>query len=57
MILMLDNYDFFTWNIVQYLWQLGAEDEVHRNDEIDYFSLKSLSAQRGINSFRCAPLK
>ena len=34
MILMIDNYDSFTWNVVQYLWELGAEVEVHRNDEI-----------------------
>ena len=34
MILMLDNYDSFTFNLVQYLRQLGAEIEVHRNDEI-----------------------
>ena len=31
---MIDNYDSFTWNIVQYLWELGAEVSVHRNDEI-----------------------
>ena len=34
MILMIDNYDSFTWNVVQYLWELGAEVEVHRNDGI-----------------------
>jgi anthranilate synthase component 2 len=34
MILMIDNYDSFTYNIVQYLGELGAEVEVHRNDEI-----------------------
>ena len=33
-VLMIDNYDSFTWNIVQYLWELGAEVSVHRNDEI-----------------------
>ena len=32
MILMIDNYDSFTYNIVQYLGELGAEVEVHRND-------------------------
>lgn len=31
---MIDNYDSFTFNIVQYLCELGAEVEVHRNDEI-----------------------
>lgn len=35
MILMIDNYDSFTWNLVQYLRELGAEVVVHRNDEID----------------------
>ena len=34
MILMLDNYDSFTYNLVQYLLQLGVEVEVARNDEI-----------------------
>src|SRR6266705_3310536 len=34
MILMIDNYDSFTWNLVQYLGELGAEVKVLRNDEI-----------------------
>ena len=34
MILMIDNYDSFTYNLVQYLGQLGADVEVRRNDEI-----------------------
>lgn len=34
MILMIDNYDSFTYNLVQYLGELGAEVEVHRNDQI-----------------------
>lgn len=34
MILVLDNYDSFTWNLVQYLQGLGAETEVYRNDAI-----------------------
>ena len=33
-LLMIDNYDSFTYNIVQYLGELGAEVEVFRNDEI-----------------------
>ena len=33
-VLMIDNYDSFTWNVVQYLWELGADVTVHRNDEI-----------------------
>jgi anthranilate synthase component 2 len=34
MMLMIDNYDSFTWNLVQYLRELGAEVKVVRNDEI-----------------------
>lgn len=34
MILMIDNYDSFTWNLVQYLRELGAEVRVVRNDEV-----------------------
>ena len=34
MILVIDNYDSFTYNLVQYLGELGAEIEVRRNDEI-----------------------
>jgi anthranilate synthase component 2 len=34
-LLMVDNYDSFTFNLVQYFGELGAEVEVHRNDEID----------------------
>ena len=33
-LLMIDNYDSFTYNIVQYFGELGAEVEVFRNDEI-----------------------
>ena len=34
MLLVIDNYDSFTYNLVQYLGELGAEMEVYRNDEI-----------------------
>ena len=34
MLLMIDNYDSFTYNVVQYLAELGAEVKVVRNDEI-----------------------
>lgn len=33
MITVIDNYDSFTFNLVQYLWELGAELQVYRNDE------------------------
>ena len=38
---MIDNYDSFTWNVVQYLWELGAEVEVHRNDEISLTDIEA----------------
>jgi len=34
MILMIDNYDSFTWNLVQYLGELGADIQVRRNDQV-----------------------
>ncbi len=34
MLLLIDNYDSFTYNLVQYLGELGCEMEVHRNDQI-----------------------
>ncbi len=34
MLLMIDNYDSFTYNVVQYLGEFGADVVVHRNDEI-----------------------
>ena len=34
MLLLIDNYDSFTWNLVHYFGQLGAETEVVRNDEL-----------------------
>lgn len=43
MILMIDNYDSFTYNIVQYLGELGAEVEVHRNDEISVEDIERMA--------------
>ena len=34
MIVVIDNYDSFTWNIVQYLGELGADVKVFRNDQV-----------------------
>ena len=34
MIILIDNYDSFTYNLVQYLGDLGVETQVHRNDQI-----------------------
>jgi anthranilate synthase component 2 len=42
MLLMIDNYDSFTFNIVQYLGELGVEVEVRRNDEIDVDGIAAL---------------
>ncbi len=42
MILMIDNYDSFTFNLVQYLGELGAEVKVLRNDEIDVAGIGAL---------------
>ncbi len=39
-LLMIDNYDSFTYNLVQYFGELGAEVEVHRNDEITIDALR-----------------
>lgn len=45
-ILMIDNYDSFTYNLVQYLQELGAEVLVHRNDRIDLAGMEALDADR-----------
>jgi anthranilate synthase component II len=42
MILMIDNYDSFTWNLVQYLGELGAEVEVVRNDQVTEAGLEAM---------------
>ena len=44
MILMIDNYDSFTYNLVQYLGELGVEVHVYRNDEIDVAQAARLGA-------------
>ena len=46
MILMIDNYDSFTFNIVQYLGELGADVLVKRNDEISIDEIKTLNPER-----------
>ena len=46
MILMIDNYDSFTWNLVQYLGELGARVEVVRNDEITVAEVRRLRPER-----------
>lgn len=45
MILMIDNYDSFTYNLVQYLGQIGADVKVVRNDVVDVSELKTWDIQ------------
>ena len=46
MLLMLDNYDSFTWNLVQYLGELGEEVRTVRNDALSVAELRDLGATR-----------
>lgn len=46
MLLMIDNYDSFTYNVVQYLAELGAEVRVFRNDEITLEEIEALRPER-----------
>ena len=46
MILMIDNYDSFTWNVVQYLGELGADVKVVRNDEIASGDVERLAPEK-----------
>jgi anthranilate synthase component II len=55
-LLMIDNYDSFTYNIVQYFGELGAEVEVFRNDEIDVAGIAARGADRlVISPGPCSP--
>lgn len=45
-LLMIDNYDSFTYNLVQYLQELGAEVVVYRNDQIDLAGMEAIGADR-----------
>lgn len=56
MLLMIDNYDSFTFNIVQYFGELGANVKVVRNDEIDVDGIAALNpAQLVISPGPCTP--
>ena len=46
MLLMIDNYDSFTYNVVQYLGELGAEVKVVRNDELTVAQIEALKPER-----------
>jgi anthranilate synthase component 2 len=43
MLLMIDNYDSFTYNLVQYFGELGADVQVHRNDQISISEIEKLN--------------
>ncbi|MBD8570968.1 aminodeoxychorismate/anthranilate synthase component II [Pseudomonas syringae] len=46
MLLMIDNYDSFTYNVVQYLGELGADVKVIRNDELTIAQIEALNPER-----------
>ena len=46
MLLMIDNYDSFTFNLVQYLQELGAEVRVERNDALSVAQIEALAPER-----------
>jgi anthranilate synthase component 2 len=46
MVFVLDNYDSFTYNLVQYLGELGAQIEVRRNDELTVDEVEALKPER-----------
>mgnify|MGYP006394448579 CR=1 FL=1 len=56
MLLMIDNYDSFTYNVVQYLAELGADVQVRRNDEITIEEIEQLAPERlVISPGPCSP--
>lgn len=46
MLLVIDNYDSFTYNLVQFFGELGAEMEIHRNDKISIDEIRSMNPER-----------
>jgi anthranilate synthase component 2 len=46
MLLMIDNYDSFTYNLVQYLGELGQDVQVHRNDEITLEQIHAMHPEK-----------
>ncbi len=56
MLLMIDNYDSFTYNLVQYFGELGADVQVHRNDQITIEEIEQLApAHLVISPGPCTP--
>ncbi|MBI5124083.1 MAG: aminodeoxychorismate/anthranilate synthase component II [Candidatus Omnitrophica bacterium] len=50
MILVIDNYDSFTYNLVQYLGELGADLEIYRNDKISVDEIKRMKPEKMVIS-------
>src|SRR5208337_4576395 len=46
MVFVLDNYDSFTYNLVQYIGELGAKVEVRRNDEVTVEQIEKMHPER-----------
>ena len=46
MLLMIDNYDSFTYNLVQYFGELGADVQVHRNDKITIAEIEAINPDK-----------
>ena len=58
MLLMIDNYDSFTYNLVQYFGELGADVRVYRNDEISLAQIRDLGPDHlVISPGPCTPLE
>ncbi len=57
-IVMIDNYDSFTYNLVQYFGELGADVEVVRNDQVSLADIKALSPDKiVISPGPCTPIE
>ena len=58
MIFVLDNYDSFTYNLVQYLGELGADVQVRRNDQVTVSQIEDMNPERIVVSpGPCTPLE
>lgn len=58
MLLVIDNYDSFTYNLVQYFGELGAEMEIYRNDQITIDKIHELKPERiCVSPGPCTPLE
>ena len=58
MLLMIDNYDSFTYNLVQYFGELGADVQIHRNDKINLDEIEAMQPEYiVISPGPCTPLE